>query len=71
MSDFCSYDGKEIWGLMEVREMGEVTVAGDRYRKDHSRDGESLAPRKERMGVQGSQNSIGMGSYRPEKSEIE
>lgn len=42
------------YGLMEVREMGEVTVAGDRYMKDHSRDGESLAPRKGRMGIQGS-----------------
>ena len=42
------------YGLMEVREMGEVTVPGDRYMKDYSRDGESVASRKGRMGIQGS-----------------
>ena len=41
------------YGLMEVRDIGEVIVSGDRYMKDHSRHGESLAPREGRMGVQG------------------
>lgn len=49
------------YGLMEVREMGEVNVAGDRYMKDHSRDGESLAPRKGRMGIQGAEIVLGWG----------
>lgn len=40
--------------------MGEV-LPGDRYMKDHSGGGESLPPRKGRMGVQG-RWSTGMGS---------